>query len=182
MEPSTISSMMAEGWSLPTFALSATSFETFEGSWHETFAPTLNSDLIKRKKEDFNRFYPTKILKQETLPSARLLSLIHDQLTKKHWSWVPWKYRLSQAKSEELKGQHIGKLPKIEGLSIHELLVDEPSSVEVANPGMGINGVRSILELQNFGIALCNCKGARLGNLRAFSRKFLSLLTSNNET
>ena len=34
---------------------------------------------------------------------------------------------------------------------------------------------RSIVELQNFGVALCN--GAHLGNLRAFSHKFLSFLT-----
>ena len=60
-------------------------------------------------------------------------------------------------------------------LSLHELLVDEPPSVEVTNSGMGINGIRSILELQNFGIALC--KGAHLGNLRTFSHKFLSYLT-----
>ena len=69
----------------------------------------------------------------------------------------------------------MSKLPKIEGMSLHDLLVDEPPSVEVTNSGMGINGIRSILELQNFGIALC--KGAHLGNLRAFSHKFLSFLT-----
>ena len=83
--------------------------------------------------------------------------------------------RLSQSKNEEIKSQRVSKLPKIEGMSLHDLLVDEPPSVEVTNSGMGINGIRSILELQNFGIALC--KGAHLGNLRAFSHKFLSFLT-----
>ena len=88
---------------------------------------------------------------------------------------MPWKYRLSQSKNEEIKSQRIRKLPSIEGLALHELLVDEPPSVEVTNSGMGINGIRSILELHNFGIALC--KGAHLGNLRAFSHKFLGYLT-----
>ncbi len=141
VDPSTISNMMAEGWSLSTFALSATAMDAFdpllfnseasalqqarlrvcwreanmalnspassnqsaaplttpEGSWHETFAPKLNPELIKRMKDDFKRFYPSEILNQDTMPSVRLLSLIHDQLSKKSWTWVPWKYRLSQA-------------------------------------------------------------------------------------
>ena len=92
------------------------------------------------------------------MPSVRLLSLIHDQLSKKSWMWVPWKYRLSHAKNEEIKGQRVSKLPKIEGLALHELLIDEPPSVEVTNSGMGINGIRTILELQNFGIALCTSR------------------------
>jgi len=219
VDPSTISSIMSEGWSLATFAMAATSLDLFDPlqfdseasalqqarlrvcwreaytkvtspatsasatpavvtpdtSWHETFAPKLSPDVIKRMKEDFKRFYPSEVLNHDTMPSIRLLSLIHDQLTKKNWHWVPWKYRLSQAKNEEIKSQRVSKLPKIEGMSLHDLLVDEPPSLEVTNSGMGINGIRSILELQNFGIALC--KGAHLGNLRAFSHKFLSFLT-----
>ena len=58
--------------------------------------------------------------------------------------WVPWKYRLSQAKNEEIKSQRVSKLPKIEGSALHELRIDEPPSVEVTNSGMGINGIRSI--------------------------------------
>ena len=129
VDPSTISNMMSEGWSLSTFALSATTMEAFdplmfdgeasalqqarlrvcwreanlqmnfpsasiqqqaplttpEGSWHETFAPKLNPDLIKRMKDDFKRFYPSEILNQDTMPSVRLLSLIYDQLSKKNW-------------------------------------------------------------------------------------------------
>ena len=51
-------------------------------------------------------------------------------------------------------------LSKVEKESPADLLVDEPPSVEVTNSGMGINGIHSIFELQNFGIALC--KGAYL--------------------
>ena len=177
--------MMADGWSLSTFALSATAIDTFdpllfnsdasalqqarlrvcwreanlslnspassaqpaaplttpEGSWRETFAPKRNPDLIKRMKDDFKRYYPSEILNQDTMPSVRLLSLTHDQLSKKSWMWIPWKYRLSPAKNEEIKGQRVSKLPKIEGLSPHKLLIDEPPSVEVTNSGMGINGI-----------------------------------------
>ena len=177
VDPSTISNMMSEGWSLSTFALAATAMDAFdplmfdseasalqqarlrvcwreanlllnlpasssqptaqlttpEGSWHETFAPKLNPDLIKRMKDDFKRFYPSEILNHDTMPSVRLLSLIYDRLSKKSWMWVPWKYRLSQAKNEAIKSQRVSKLPKIEGLALHELLIDEPPSVEVTN-------------------------------------------------
>ena len=56
---------------------------TPEGSWHETFAPKLNPELIKRMKDDFKRLYPSEILNQDRMPSVRLLSLIYDQLSKK---------------------------------------------------------------------------------------------------
>ena len=139
VDPSTISSIMSEAWSLPTFALAATSLDAFDPlqfdseasalqqarlrvcwreanskltapavsasaapalptpdtSWHETFAPKLSPELIKRMKEDFKRFYPSEVLNQDTMPSVRLLSLIHDQLSKKNWHWVPWKSIIS---------------------------------------------------------------------------------------
>ena len=113
VDPSTISNMMVEGWSLSTFALSATAIDaidpllfdseasalqqarlrvcwheanlslncpassnqpaapltTPEGSWHETFAPKLNPELIKRMKDDFKRFYPRHDAKCPTFES-----------------------------------------------------------------------------------------------------------------
>lgn len=66
-------------------------------------------------------------------------------------------------------------MPKPEGLGLHELPLDNPESIEISNAGMGVNSIRSMLELHNYGIALCG--GAHLGNLKAFSHKFLSYLT-----
>ena len=145
------------------------------GSWQESFAPKLTDDSIVQMKADFRKFYPSEILVLETTPSTRLLSLIHHQLQKKHWTWVPWKFRLSVSRSEEVKSGRSAKLPKIEGLGLHELLLDNPESIEITNVGMGVNSIRSMLELHNYGIAMC--RGAHLGNLKAFSQKFLSYLT-----
>ena len=213
-------SLISDGWTTKTFALSATSLDTFQpstltseevsplqqaclrlawkacqgpppsttssgsqsalpaassGSWLESFAPKLTDDAIIRMKSEFKKFYPSEILVPETTPSTRMLSLIHHQLQKKSWSWIPWKFRISVSRAEELKSGRSSKLPKLEGLGLHELLLDNPESIEISNTGMGVNSIRSMMELHNYGIALCS--GAHLGNLKAFSQKFLSYMT-----
>ena len=67
------------------------------------------------------------------------------------------------------------KHPRIEGLSHHNLIYDEPPSIEVSNPSMGINAVRSMFDLFNTAVALA--EGAHLAHLKAYSLKFLSFLT-----
>ena len=44
----------------------------------------------------------------------RLLSLAYHQLQRRQWHWVPWKYRLTVAKSDELAHQRQAKMPKLE--------------------------------------------------------------------
>ena len=46
---------------------------------------------------------------KKKMPSTRLLSLVYHQLQRKQWHWVPWKYRLTVAKSDERQA----KMPKI---------------------------------------------------------------------
>ena len=166
-----------QGPSSPSPAASSQSLAAApsSGSWHESFAPKLTDEVIIRMKSEFKKFYPSEILVPETTPGTRMLSLIHHQLQKKTWAWIPWKFRISMARAEELKSGRSAKLPKLEGLGLHELLLDNPESIEISNTGMGVNSIRSMMEPHNFGISLCG--GAHLGNLKAFSHKFLSFLT-----
>ena len=109
------------------------------------------------------------------MPSTRLLSLVHHQLQRKQWSWIPWKYRLTMSKAEELSHQRPAKVPKVEMASLHNLLVDEPPSIDINNANMGINSVRNLLAVHDMAVAMCG--GAHLANLKAYSHKFLSFLT-----
>ena len=74
-------------------------------SWSESFAPKLDSVVIDGLKSKFLANYPSELLNQDTMPSTRLLSLVYHQIQKKRWSWIPWKYRLTIAKSEEVSSQ-----------------------------------------------------------------------------
>ena len=135
------------------------------GSWHESFAPKLTDEVIICMKSEFKKFYPSEILVPETTPGTRMLPLIHHQLQKKTWAWIPWKFRISMARAEELKSGRSAKLPKLEGLALHELLLDNPESIEISNTGMGVNSIRSMVELHNFGILLC---GSTFGQPQSF--------------
>ena len=104
-----------------------------------------------------------------------LLSLVQHQLSKQEWKWVPWRYRLSVAKCDELHTQRAAKIPKLEGLSLSSLLMDEIPAIEVSNDNMGINAIRTSMDLFNTAMALCN--GAHLATLKEYSQKFISLLT-----
>ena len=126
-------------------------------------------------KAKFLANYPSELLNQDTTPSTRLLSLVHHQLSKKQWQWVPWKYRLSQSKVEDLQTQRAAKMPKLESLTLGALMIDDVPSLEIRNEGMGLHAVRTLMDIHN--VALAMCGAAHLAALKEYSQKFLSLLT-----
>ena len=126
-------------------------------------------------KAQFLKNYPSELLNGDTTPSTRLLSLVHHQLAKGEWKWIPWRYRLSVTKCEDVQTQRAAKIPKLESLSLSSLLLDEIPSIEVSNDNMGINAIRTSMDVFNTAMAMCN--GAHLANLKEYSLKFISMLT-----
>ena len=108
--------------------------------------------------------------------STRLVSLVHDQLTKKAWKWIPWKYRISLTRSEEISGNRAQKMPKLDNFGLQALLFDDPPSLDISNNSMGVNSIRNMLEVHDRAIAFC--QGAHLANLKAYTHKFLGFLTT----
>ena len=145
------------------------------GTWAESFPPKLDTAVIEQMKSKFLASYPSELINHDTMPSTRLLSLTHHQLTKKQWSWIPWKYRLTLTKSDEITSQRQAKMPKLEVATLHHLLVDKPPSIDISNAGFGVNAVRNLLAVHDMAVAMCG--GAHLANLKAYSAKFLSFLT-----
>ena len=144
-------------------------------SWSESLAPKLDQAKINSLKETFLSCYPSEIVNHETMPSTRLLSLVYHQLQRKQWHWVPWKFRLTVCKADELAHQRQAKMPKLELASLHTLLIDDPPSLEINNGNMGINSVRNLLAVHDVAVAMCG--GAHLANLKAYSHKFVGFLT-----
>ena len=144
-------------------------------SWSESFAPKLDNQAIHDMKAQFLKNYPSELLNGDTTPSTRLLSLVHHQLAKGEWKWIPWRYRLSVTKCEDVQTQRAAKIPKLESLSLSSLLLDEIPSIEVSNDNMGINAIRTSMDVFNTAMAMCN--GAHLANLKEYSLKFISMLT-----
>ena len=109
------------------------------GSWAEAFPPKLENAVLQAMKQKFMANYPSELIHADLFPSTRLVSLVHDQLSKKVWKWVPWKYRISLTRSEEISSNRAQKMPKIDHLGLHSLLFDDPPSIDVSNNTMGVN-------------------------------------------
>ena len=134
--------------------------------------------MIAAVKKTFIQSYPAEPLSltPETMPSQRLLAFVHQSISKSHWKWIPWKYRLSLHKEEELQSTRSSKVPKLENLNLHNILMDEVPSIDISNTTMGLHALRVTFDVYNYAVALC--EGAHLANLKAYSMKFMSLLTT----
>ena len=144
-------------------------------SWVETFAPKLESDTIRKLKAAFLSNYPSELLTADSMPSTRFLSLVHHQLTKRQWHWIPWKFRLSVSKAEEISQQRSAKIPKLDSVTLQSLLCDDPPAIEISNQGMGLHAMRTMFDVHNIAIALCN--GCHLATLKGYTQKFTSFVT-----
>ena len=141
-----------------------------------SFSSQIGDAVLQAMKQKFMANYPSELIHADLFPSTRLVSLVHDQLTKKVWKWVPWKYRISLTRSEEISSNRAQKMPKIDHLGLHSLLFDDPPSLDVSNNAMGVNSIRNMLEVHDRAIALC--QGAHLANLKAYTHKFIGFLTA----
>ena len=146
-----------------------------DGSWAESFAPKIQPSTVAKLKKQFLEDYPSEVLTMETMPSTRLLSLAHHQHSKQEYRWIPWKFRMTQSRMEDMVIYQRPKIPKVEGLQLHQLLWDEPPSLEVNNQGMGVNAIRNMLEVHNTAMSLVGA--CHLQRLRSYTLKFMGFLT-----
>ena len=145
------------------------------GSWSETFAPKLTSANVSQIKAAFKKNYPAEVLLPENLPSLRLLSMVVHQKSKQDFKWIPWKYRLTSAKCDELTSSKSSKMARAEGIQLHSILMDEPPAMEISNGGLGLHALRQMFE--TFAFAMAMAEVCHLSSLKAYYLKFLSLMT-----
>lgn len=146
-----------------------------EGSWTEAFAPKLQTQTMTKLKKQFLSDYPSEVLTWDNMPSSRLLSLAHLQHSRQDYKWIPWRFCMSQSKMDDMLIYQKSKVPKLEGLQLHQLILDEPPALEITNQGIGINGIRSMMEIRNTALALVG--SCHLQRLRAYTLKFLGFLS-----
>ena len=131
LQPETVSAVreLSDGAAAPSAGVPQ------EGSWAESFAPKIQSSTVSKLKKQFLEDYPSEVLTMETMPSTRLLSLAYHQHSKQEYRWIPWKFRMTQSRMEDMVIYQRPKTPKIEGLQLHQLIWDEPPSLDINNQG-----------------------------------------------
>ena len=58
-------------------------------------SPKLTTETVDSLVSTSKQNYPGKLLDNDSMPSIRLLSLVHEGL-KTRLKWIPWQYRLKQ--------------------------------------------------------------------------------------
>ncbi|CAL1161581.1 unnamed protein product [Cladocopium goreaui] len=143
--------------------------------------PAIRLERYRKDATDFNWkffFFPRSPegKRSSSYGSRRLIAMAHSQVQKKDIAWIPWKYRLSQQRLEEIQMARPSKVAKTEPTSLHQLLWDDPPSIDVSNANMGFNGIRTMLELVATAYALV--QGCHLGRVKAYNLKFLGLIST----
>ena len=122
-------------------------------SWIESFAPKLTSATVAELKAVFRKSYPSEILVSDNTPSLRLLSLVYRMKQTHDFKWVPWKYRLTQQKADEITSK-TAKTPKMEHTQLHSLILDQPPELNIENGSLGLMAVRQMFEVYSIAMAM----------------------------
>ena len=67
----------------------------------EGLQANLTEEAVDAMVQKYRKNYPSEVLDGDTMPSIRLLSVIHHSL-KTGLAWIPWQHRLSQKQCREL--------------------------------------------------------------------------------
>ena len=146
-----------------------------DNTWAETFPPKLTGSTVAALKQRFAANFPSEVLTPETQPSARLLALAHQLHTKREYRWLPWKFRMSVSRSEEMSLHRSSKAPRLENIQLHQLLIDEVPSLEISNQNLGLNAVNRMFDIHNYAWAMV--QACHLHRLRSYTLKFMSFLS-----
>ena len=163
----------------PQAASSTLPAEPASGSWVESFAPKLESSKINELKTKFLQDYPSEVLQPQNMPSTRLLSLAAQQQKKGDHRWIPWKFRISQDRLEEMAITRPSKQVKLEGLGLSQVLFDDVPSIEISNANMGVSTVAKLMALHDTAVAMVG--SCHLARLKSYTGRFIQLLSQRFE-
>ena len=100
--------------------------------WMEHLPPRLTQDIVQDMVDKFKANYPGELLDQDSLPSIRLLSLVHHSLKPgEKIRWIPWQFRLSARQYQEHMEAKTAKPLRTEAQIIASAFFDETPEVPV---------------------------------------------------
>ena len=141
-------------------------------SWNEPFPAKLSPELIRELRDNFERQYPGELLDPGLMPSSRMLALTYQQLQRREWKWIPWKYRLSAKLQDESSIIRARKAARTDLATLSDILIDDIPVRDIPQSNIGLQQLSQLLHLQ--ATALAFCRGAHLSTLKKYVHRFLS--------
>ena len=134
--------------------------------------PKLTTETVDSLVSTFKQNYPGELLDQDSMPSIRLLSLVHEGL-KTRLKWIPWQYRLSQKQYQEILEAKTSRAFRSETQLLTAAFTDDQPEVAVENRPLSAGWLLHIQTIFRNALALCNA--AHLKSLKDFDKKIADL-------
>ena len=142
--------------------------------WMEHLPPRLTQDIVQDMVDKFKANYPGELLDQDSMPSIRLLSLVHHSLKPgEKIRWIPWQFRLSARQYQEHMEAKTAKPLRTEAQIIASAFFDETPEVPVEHMRLAAAWLDRIQTVFRNAWALCGA--AHLHNLKALDKKVKEL-------
>ena len=119
-------------------------------------------------KSTFEDSYPSEILDSSSMPSSRLLAACNKQVQDKHYSYIAWRFRLSEEKLEEIQASRPRKIARLD-----DCIFDEVPSRDISDSGVSQMFLAHLLDLLAF--AFCMLEVGHLSSFRAYNKLFIKL-------
>ena len=144
--------------------------------WAEHAPPRLDSEAVQRMQATFRANYPGEHLDSDSMPSIRLLSLVHLWFAPKGTiKWIPWQLRMSQKQYQDIIEARTSRTLRTEAQLVSAALFDETPELRIERAHLSPAWLSRTQQIFRNAIALCN--GARLATLKAFDKRILDLCT-----
>ena len=142
--------------------------------WMEHLPPRLTQDIVQDMVDKFKANYPGELLDRDSMPSIRLLSLVHHSLKPgEKIRWIPWQFRLSARQYQEHMEAKTAKPLRTEAQIIASAFFDETPEVPVEHMRLAAAWLDRIQTVFRNAWALCGA--AHLRNLKALDKKVKEL-------
>ena len=127
-------------------------------------------------RDTFASNYPGEILDQDSMPSLRLLSIVHQWFRPPDGAikWVP---RLSQRQYQEILEARTHRMLRTEAQLVSAALLDETPEIPISSMHLTPAWLARTQTVFRNAIALCG--GAHLATLKTFDKKVWEYATQN---
>ena len=142
--------------------------------WAEHAPPRLDTEAVQRMQASFKPNYPGEHLDSDSMPSIRLLSLVHQWFTPKGAiKWIPWQLRMSHKQYQDIIEARAARTLRTEAQLVSAALFDETPELTIDRAHLSPAWLARTQQVFRNAIALCG--GARLATLKAFDKKALDI-------
>ena len=128
--------------------------------------------------QDFHSTYNGEHIDADSMPSIRLLSLVHCWF-KPHGKikWVPWQLRMSERQYQEIIEARTARTLRTEAQLISSALFDDTPELNINHANLSPAWLARTQTIMRNAMALC--KGAHLRVLKAFDKRMHVLATQS---